>query len=673
MDDPPETKRESSTYTLHGEPVSDPYLWLETDDADRDEWVDRQNEHARAYLEAVPARSGLEPTFERHARTAEYGSIVPRPTGYFQEVEAAEDDQPVLYHRPTLDEERTPLVDPNAWSDDATSSMGWWSVAPAGDRLAYAVDEGGEEQFDVRIASVPEGTVVETIPSVGRGGPPAWTDDGLYYTVTGEASEGAQLEKAVRYHPFDSPTTDDATVMTVDDPGTWPGLWSDPTGPHVVIARIIGWERSELHHLRAGETDPRPLVVDTDAMYMPGLYRGRLYVRTDMDAPRYRLLATELGGEPDRIDPGDLAEVLPERDGVLQGVTFAADHLLARYEEAAVSSVEVFDLDGTPRTSVGLPGLGTVGGLHGNRDAPEAFYAYQSFERPPRIVRYDPTQGSTAVLDEVDIDPGVDLTVGQRWFTSPDGTSVPTFVVHRTDVDLDGANPAVLTGYGGFEVSQTPAFPTFGIEFIRDGGVWSVANLRGGGEFGKPWHRAARHGGKQRTFDDMIAVAEGLVEEGYTGHDRLGLMGGSNGGLTVGAVMTQRPELARAVVCRVPLLDMLRFDRFLLGASWTTEYGSPDDPEAYGWLRSYSPYHNLEERAYPSVLFTTAEGDTRVHPVHAWKMAARMQRLQTADLPVLVKTARETGHGTGKPTWMVVEEALDVWSFLYRELGVTKG
>ncbi len=665
--DVPETPRESSSYELHGDEIVDPYLWLESDSEEVDGWVDAQNEYADAYLQEIDVRDELRPTFEAYARTMEYGTVVARPAGYFQSIKHPDEDQPVLTYRKTLDDERTVLVDPNDWSEDGTASMGWWSPSPEGARLAYAIDEGGEEQFDIAVIEVETGELVDELVDLGRSMQPAWAPDGLYYSETGGADEGAQLEKGVRYHAFDTPQSDDPLLRETDEPSRWLAPVTDREGKHLLVAESIDWDRTELWYAPVGETEVEPLLLDTESSFHPLIHEGTLYARTNHEADRYRVVSLDLEDIDGQVDPDAFTEVIPEQNGILQSVTIAGDSLMAHYHEDAISSVELFDLDGTPRTGVSLPGTGTVTGLSGNRDAEEAFLAYESFDHPPAVTRVDPADGSVTVLDQVSIDSDIDLTVDQQWFESADGTEVPMFVVHRDDISLDEPAPTLLTGYGGYEVSLTPGFLTFGLEFLRAGGVYVQANLRGGGEFGKRWHHAARFETKQRTFDDMIAAGEALIDAGYTTSEQLAIRGGSNGGLTVGAVMTQRPDLIEAVVCEVPLLDMLRFHQFLLGNAWTSEYGSPDDPEAYEWIKDYSPYHNLEERSYPDVLFKTAEGDTRVHPVHAWKMTAKMQSLET-DSMVLCKTNRDTGHGTGKPTWMVVEEALDVWSFLFDRL-----
>ncbi|MEF8758065.1 MAG: prolyl oligopeptidase family serine peptidase, partial [Halobacteriales archaeon] len=427
-----------------------------------------------------------------------------------------------------------------------------------------------------------------------------------------------------------------------------------------------------------------------DAPFQVSLHRGTVYLKTEYDAPSGQVLGCSLNefrtaGEGDgELDPDDLDVIVPEREGTLESIALAADRLVAHHQRDATSRLRRYDLDGDdvaetegpegPDTDdpdpIDLPDNSTVAGLTANPDVPEAFYLVQSFDRPPSVVRADLGDGTTPVLDRVDVDVPDDLVVSQEWFESTDGAEVPVFVVHRQGIDRDGDNPAVLYGYGGFRNSVTPVFRRFYLPFLADGGVYAQVCARGGREFGEAWHVQGMLEHKQHTFDDFLGAAEHLVDRGYTRPDRLAVAGGSNGGLSVGAVVTQRPDLFGAAFCAVPLLDMLRFHEFLLGESWTTEYGSPEDPAAYEWLKAYSPYHNVDPgREYPPILFKTAVGDTRVHPSHARKMTARMQT-EADGGPFLLRTMTDTGHGLGKPTSMIVREQLDQWTFLYENLDV---
>ncbi len=670
-DGPPPTKREPWTDERHGDRIADPYRWLEEGGDRVDEWVDRQNAAADASLESIAVRQALRRPFESLARTTEYGTVVPAPTGYFQTVKRPDHEQAVLTYRPTLAADREVLVDPNQFSEDGTTSMGWWTVSPAGERLAVGVTEGGTELFDITVLAVPSGAVLEELPDVGRTWADmfAWTPEGFYYGRTGLAGD-ALLEKEVRYHEHGKDSARDPLVVTIDEPSTWPILASDRDGRHLLVTLATHLDHSEVWYAAVGDTEMTPVITDTTAYYEPLVRGNTAYLRTDRAAPSYRFLELELTGDLEEVEPTDLPELVPERDAIAAEATLADDRLVVHYERAAVSELAVFDLEGGQRDSIELPGIGAVSGLSGDRDAREVCFTYESFDHPSTVYHADLATGDLAVLERPDVASEFDVTVEQIRYESADGTAVPMFVVHRADLECDGDNPTVLTGYGGFGLTQTPEWCSFGREFVRSGGVLARPNLRGGGAFGTGWHEAGRLANKQRTFDDMIAAAEYLIEAGYTSSDRLAIQGMSNGGLTVGSVMTQRPDLVAAVVCRVPLLDMLRYHSLLLGESWTTEYGSPDDPEAYGWLREYSPYHNVErDTEYPAVLFQTATSDTRVHPAHAWKMAARLQAIADGG-PFLCKTYRDTGHGTGKPTWLLVAERLDIWAFLFDQLEV---
>ncbi|WP_115863924.1 prolyl oligopeptidase family serine peptidase [Halorussus litoreus] len=693
MPDSPETERREVVETRHGEELCDPYRWLEADTNEVREWVDRQNEYADSWLDD-DVREALEPRMEARAEVPEYGVIEPRQSGYFQRVADADEDRSRLVFRPDLDAEPTTLADPNEWAEG--ESLDWFHPSPDGSLVAYGVGEGGQENYDLTILDTESGDPVEIVRDCGRTGPNgmAWTDSGFYYVTTGSAAEGSQLDKAIRYHelpdrsgssgdsdPPESVASDDPVLTDEVGEHVWPQL-ELADGTLVVVfseghlhSDVFRWEPSDSAGCD-GSDDPATdgelvrLVADTDAWFGARVDAGTVYLATDYDAPRSRVLACDADARA--ADPDDLREVIGEREAILMDVAVADGALVAHYQRDAHSSLSVYDPDGEHRHDVALPGYAAIGrdALTGHPDAPEFFFRAQSFERSPWVARGDAETGETGVIDQREAASDVALAVEQRFFESADGTEVPAFVVHREGLARDGDNPAVLYGYGGFRLTQTPTYDRFRTPFLEDGGVFVVANLRGGAEYGDEWHRAGMRANKQNVFDDFYAVAEGVVDAGYTRPERLAAMGRSNGGLLVGAAITQRPDLFRAASCGVPLLDMLRFNEFLLGESWTVEYGSPDDPEAFEYLREYSPYHNVAEREYPAVLFETALGDTRVHPSHARKMTARMQAANAGEQPILLRTETGTGHGIGKPTSMLVDEQLDRWAFLYDQLGV---
>ncbi len=675
VSEPPETRREVVTETLHGEEIPDPYRWLEGDDDAVADWTAAQNEYTDAHLD-TPTRDRLRPEMEDLAEVASYETVVPRGGRYFQRVEAAEDDHATLYVRDAPDGDGTVLVDPNEWPenrdpDAPTLSASWYVPSFDGDYVAYGVTEGGDEQFDVHVITVPDAEEVLVLEDCGRVSPGAiaWDPDGrgFYYGVTGSAAEGAQMDKEFRHRRFDG---EDTLLFEHTDQHVWPSVSRDEDSGTVAVGyhEMVGGTDWEV--LVDGELRP---VISAEADTLVSFQDGTVFVKTDHDAPNTRVLSCSV----ERFREGELtfeecATVLPEREAVLQSFATTPDHLIAHYQEDAHSRLSVYDHDGTHVRDLDLPDYVSISQLSANGDAEEVFYQVSGFDQPPTLYYADPTTGEASDLASVDVDVPDDLVVEQRFVDSTDGAEVPVFLCHREDLALDGDNPALLYGYGGFRNSMTPSFGRFRLPFLADGGVYAQVCARGGTEYGEAWHEDGMLADKQHTFDDFVAAGEFLCEAGYTNPDRLAVAGGSNGGLSVGAVVTQRPDLWGAALCAVPLLDMLRFHRFLLGESWTTEYGHPEDPEAFEYIREYSPYHNVAgDVEYPPVLFTTAVGDTRVHPSHARKMAARMQA-EADGGPFLLRTKTDTGHGVGKPTSMIVEEQVDEWTFLYDRLGMAE-
>ena len=710
---PPETRREVVTETLHGVDVDDPYRWLEGDDEAVGEWTDAQNAHVDAVLDDG-LRDRLRPRFEDLVEVADFGPIAVREGRYFATVREPGADHARLVVRDAPDGEDRVLVDPNAWAanrddDRAPRSMAWYVPSHDGERVAVGVTDGGDENYDVRVLSVPDpsaersgsdateselaesesdategyGPGVEEIailPERGRvnAGSLAWEADGegFVYVATGGAADGAQMDKEIRRFRLADGPDGEEVLLEHDDQHVWPRVTVDPDSGLLAVAfsEMVGGTEWYVHV----DGERRPVLTDTDAETSVRFHGGTAFVSTDHGAPRRRLLACSV----DRFREGDLSfeecrEILPGGEGIIQSVVPTPERLIVHRQRDAHSRLSVHDRDGTHLCDVSLPSYCTVTWLSGNRDAPEAFFGLTGFDRPSAVRGLDldadsdgePRLASTE-LDSVDLSVPNDLVVEQRFVDSTDGAEVPVFVCYREDVAVEGPRPTLLYGYGGFRNSITPSFGRFRLPFLADGGAFAAVCARGGYEYGEPWHEAGLLADKQHTFDDFVAAGEALCESGLTDTDRLAVAGGSNGGLSVGAVVTQRPDLWAAAQCAVPLLDMLRFHRFLLGESWTTEYGHPEDPEAFEYLRAYSPYHNVDPDAtHPPVYFTTAASDTRVHPSHARKMTARLQN-EAEGGPFLLRTKAETGHGVGKPASMSVDEQADSWAFLYERLGV---
>ena len=701
MRTPPDTERDPVTDERHGEPIVDPYRWLEADDEAVAEWGADQNAYTDEILDAE-RRESLRPRLERLAERATYHLPKSRGGRYVQLIEAPDADQPRLTVREGRDDEPRTLVDPAELG--AEVSVNWFVPSPGGDRLVYGLMEGGTEEYDLRVLDVESGEVIDRLDDVGRcnefavawagggSGGEAGTDgggagggdgagekdaDGFYYLSTGSADDGALLEKELRYRELGG---EDRFVTDGIPPERWPGVRVDRESGLVLVA--LGELGSNANLYALDDDELVPVVVDVDATFRPLIHEGRVYLLTDHEAPRYRLLGIDAGDFADADGPDDFETVVPEGEDVLLDVAPAGDGFALHRIREAASVVTVHDGHGAKRHELSLPDHVGIArdGFDGSPDDAELFFSIGGFDRPTGIAYADVGPGAGpndwAVRQEPELPAALDprgdleLTVERIRVDSTDGATVPVYVVHRADLEPDGGAPTVLTGYGGFRIPRLPGFAPYALPFLADGGVYALACLRGGLEFGEEWHEAGSREHKHHVFEDFEAAAAALIDRGYTNADRLAGWGGSNGGLLVGAALTRRPDLFGAIVCAVPLLDMLRFHEFLLGRTWTPEYGSPDDPEAFAWLREYSPYHNVAERDYPATLFWTSAGDTRVHPAHARKMAALVQAETIGDAPICFRSYDETGHGVGTPTWLEVDQQVDQWTFVYEALDV---
>ncbi len=664
------------TDVYHGVTVTDEWRWLEDADSDAvSSWTARQNHLTRAALEASPRRPVLRRHLERLLSIGSLGTPHPRQGRYFYLRRQGDQDHAVLYLREGSPEapERV-VLDPNRWSAEGTEALDWYYPDRQGRRLAYGRSSGGDERSLLRVLDVDCGTTIEEIPHT-RACSLAWLPDGsgFYYTRYPDPEtvpDGqAQYHRCVFFHALGSdPAHDERVFGEGREPEDWPGVHLSQDGRHLLVSVAVGWTRTDLYLLDRSTGRWTTLVEGEEALFSGELYRGHLYLHTNANAPNYRLLRVDLRN-PARED---WHEVLPEGPHVLETAGIVGGSIFASYLVDATSRLYRMDLEGGARTGIPLPTLGSLVGLGGEWDGRELFYGFSSFTVPPTVYRYDLETGESTLWGrvEADLDPS-DYEIHQVRCTSPDGTRIPMFVVHRRDLLADGQRPTLLTGYGGFNVSLTPGFSRSSFLWLQSGGVYAVANLRGGGEYGSAWHEAGRLGNKQNVFDDFLAAATWLVEAGYTNPRRLAITGGSNGGLLVGAALTQRPDLFRAVVCSVPLLDMLRYHRFRLARLWVSEYGSSQDPQQFSWLYAYSPYHRVRPgQDYPAVLLLTADCDSRVDPMHARKMAARLQQVQTSDRPILLRVETRSGHGAGKPLSKVLEEATDTWTFLFDQLEV---
>ena len=675
---PPPTRVAPVDELLHGETIADPYRWLEEDSEELRAWTDAQNAHTAAILGALPEREALR---ERLAALLGVGFVttpkVRRGRLFFVKREGGQ-NQPCLYVREGA---ATRLVlDPNALSARGTVALDWWYPSPEGRYVAYGLSADGDERSTLHIREVETGAdLPERIPDT-RHASVAWLPDGsgCYYTrlpAKGSLTDGAEnYNSRVRFHQLGTdPASDPVVFGEGSAPETMYGVELSPNGRWLLVSAAIGWARNDLYLLDRSAPDATfaPLIAGHEALYSGQVLDDRIYVTTNEDAPNFRVFRVELAA-PERAA---WREVVREQDAALQDCLAIDARLVLTYLRDATAALWIATDRGaagvTAPIAVQLPGAGSISEVSGEEDV--AYFTYTSFFDPPGIWRCDLATGATTPIERPASAPDTaNLLTEQVWYTSHDGTRVPMFVLRRRDLPRDGARPTLLTGYGGFNIAMTPGYQAGFLDWIAQGGIVAQPNLRGGSEYGEAWHRAGMLGDKQRVFEDFIAAGEWLIDAGWTGPAHLGIRGGSNGGLLVGAALTQRPELWRAVVCAVPLLDMLRYHHFLIARLWIPEYGSADDPEQFGWLRAYSPYHRVVPGTrYPATLLTAAESDSRVHPLHARKMAALLQARTAsapAECPILLRLETAAGHGAGKPQGKVLDEQVDVWSFLRWQL-----
>ncbi len=679
---PPKTEVRPLAEDMHGTKIVDPYRWLEDGkSADTQKWVAEEMAYTRGVLDPLPGRDAIH---KRLTQLLSIGSIgVPRIAGkyYFYARRVGMQNQPVLYVRESLDGKDRVLVDVNQLSGDGTIALDWFYPSEHGKYVAYGTSPSGSEMSTLHIVDTKTGNPLPDTIERTRGASIAWSHDnsGFYYTRypnKGDVAGGQEVyNRHVFYHLLGTdPATDPPIFGEGRDPEDWPEVSLDNDGRMLLITESQGWTKTELFlmDLKKG-TPPTRITTGKNFIYSGTVYNGRVYIVTNEDAPRFRVFMAEAGN----YERDDWKEIIPQTGGVLKDAELWGGKIFAQYEQNATSQLKVFDLGGSLLSNLALPGIGSIFAAQGKWDRDEIFYGFESFTIPRSIYRYDMESRATTLWAKVDapaIDPAA-YEVQQEWYQSKDGTRVPMFVVHKKGLKKDGDNPTLLTGYGGFNVSLTPEFDSDIYLWLEHGGIYAVANLRGGAEFGEDWHRAGMLDKKQNVFDDMIAAAGYLISEKYTSPNRLAIQGGSNGGLLMGAMITQRPDLFRAVVCQVPLLDMLRYQDFQIAKLWIPEYGSAENAEQFKWLYAYSPYHHVKAGVeYPAVLFMTADSDSRVDPMHAKKMTALMQASAknggSRERPILLRIESKAGHGQGKPITKQIEEGTDVWSFLFWQLGV---
>jgi len=676
----PPSRRTDQVDVLHGVSVADPYRWLE--DAASDEvkkWTQEQDAFARARLSRLPEREAIVARLKELFYIESVG--VPHRLGgrlFFPRRDAGKEKFTVYWREGKTGKDNV-LLDPNTWSSDGSVSLGVWAPSYDGKRVAYAVKSNNSDEATLHVMEVATGKVSDVDVIEGaKYASPSWTPsgNGFYYTRLPPVGSVPVADRPgyadVRFHPLGAdPKNDPLVHEKTGDPRTFVSAVLSKDGRWLVATIEHGWTSTDIafQDMHAKKPEWKTLVAGTDARYDVTVDRGHFFVWTNEGAPKYRVF---------RVDPAHperdaWKEIVPARsDATLEGMGVVGHHLSLSYLKDVVSHVEVHDEDGKLVREIALPTLGSASGLTGEADDDVAYYAFQSFTYPVEIFETSVATGKTSTFHalKIPVDPSK-FTVEQLFTTSKDSTRVPFFVVHAKDLHKDGGTPTILYGYGGFQSAQTPVFSSSIYPWLEHGGIWVTANLRGGSEYGEDWHRHGMKHEKQNVFDDYVAVAEELVKEGFTSPGKLAALGGSNGGLLVGAAITQRPDLFRVALCGVPLLDMLRYQDFGSGKTWIAEYGSADDPGDFAALYAYSPYHHVTKGTkYPSTLILSADSDDRVDPMHARKFAAELQ-WGSAGGPVLLRVERHSGHGGADLVRAAVEKLADEYAFALDEMRKT--
>ncbi len=675
---PPPTARGAVVDTIHGVELPDPYRWLEeTQSPDTRDWITQQNEYAERIVGDTPLRDELRARLSELQDIPQVGNPTRRGDKEFFTLRRAGQELAAIYTRPAPDRDAEPrpidptgeydvLIDPHTMSDDYSVSVGIQSVSPDGKRLLYSIREGGPDEIEIRLFDVEAGEdLADRLPWSLYGGTSFTPDGNAFYYVKRDRTIGPRVYR----HTIGTPMSDDVELFGEGHgPEKFIRVQQLDDGRYLLYTVQHGWSKHDIYVQDIAANGPvRPVVEGINAHFNPQYIDGELYLHTDMGASNYRVLAVDLD-DPRREN---WREVLPEGEDVMQGFSQIHDKFYARYLHNVSSQIKIFEKDGTPAGEMDIPEFHTAT-IRGGPDG-TAFLTLNGFTTPRTVYKVDLETGEREIWDrqEVDFDPA-GIEVEQVWYTSADGTRAPMFVVHRDDVELDGNNPTLLTGYGGFNVSRTPRFSTRAAIWVERGGVWALATLRGGSEFGEEWHRAGQLENKQNVFDDFIGAAEHLIAAGYTNPKKLAIQGGSNGGLLVGSALTQRPDLYAAVLCTVPDVDMARFHTFTQAnnAPALLEYGNGAIPEQFEFLRAYSPVQNVRaDVKYPAVMIATGDLDTRVPPAAGRKFTAQLQAASTSGRPVILKYVPRRGHAGGRGMSQLIDDGAMEMAFLLQQLG----
>ncbi|ALB39134.1 prolyl endopeptidase [Anabaena sp. WA102] len=677
----PTVSKSEQVDNYHGMAIADPYRALEDPDTEATKaWVEAQNQVTFSYLNEIPAREKIKQRLTKLWDYEKYGTPFKEGESYFYFKNDGLQNQSVLYTLPTLDAEPRIVLDPNQLSEDGTIALSGISISENGQLLAYGLSSSGSDWQEWKVRNIATGEDLQDHLQWIKFSGASWTHDhqGFFYSRYDEPNEKTKLEdvnyyQKLYYHQLGTPQSTDILIYHRPDEKEW-GFTGNVTedGKYLIISIWLGTDSKNLVFYK-DLTNQNSEVIELINQFLANYSfidndDYVFYFRTDFNSPKGRVIAIDTR----KPTPENWQEIIPQAVETLESVSVLNNQFVADYLQDAHSQIKIFDLKGNFIREVELPGIGAASGFSGKRYDTETFYSFTSFTTPGTIYRYDMKTGKSELFRQPEVDFNADeYETKQVFYASKDGTKVPMFITHKKGIKLDGNNPTYLYGYGGFNISLTPSFSVSLLIWLEMGGVYAVPNLRGGGEYGEEWHQAGMKLQKQNVFDDFIAAAEWLIAHNYTQPGKLAIGGGSNGGLLVGTCMTQRPNLFGAALPAVGVMDMLRFHKFTIGWAWVAEYGSSENAEEFATLYAYSPLHNLKPgTAYPATLITTADHDDRVVPAHSFKFAAALQAAHGGDAPVLIRIDMKAGHGAGKPTAKIIEEAADKWGFLVKVLKV---
>ena len=679
---PPKSDVHEVIDVMHGQNIVDPYRWLEDgDSAATKEWTEKELAYTRAVLDSQPLRTRLRDRLETLLETGEITAPEVRGGRFFYRKRVGDQNQPILYVRESVDGQDRILLDPNTLSKQGVVALDWIRISNDGKYVAIGTSPGGSEISTLQIIDVASGNMLGEHIDRCRFADVEWLpdDSGFYYTKyphPGDVPKGQEsYHRRVFFHRLGENLDGLADPLIFGEgrsPQELPSLVMSDDGHWLVIEAGVTFDRTDLFIKDLSKPDSKiePIITGQQHIYSVEFIGDDLIIHTNESAPKYRVFKVS-AASPQRVN---WKEIIPQTDSVLKSLRIVDGKVLTQYEIAGVSALRLFAADGKLLQTIDTPGIGQVGDLGGGQHSPLAFFTFETFVSPPAVYLYDISTGKAAPWERIapPLDPSRFETKQVKYRTK-DGTEVPMFLVYKKGLKLDGKNPALLAGYGGFNLSRKPTFYGWLQLWLEHGGVYADAGLRGGSEYGEQWHRDGMLERKQNVFDDFIAAGEYLIAQKYTDREHLGIYGRSNGGLLTGAALTQRPDLFRAVICGVPLLDMLRYQNFQIARLWIPEYGTAEDPQQFEFISRYSPYQHVKKGTrYPGILFFASAGDTRVDPLHARKMTARLQAAATngPERPILFRVETQAGHGPGKPITKQVEEWADIMTFLFWQLGL---